>query len=262
MRVPRAFAVLLFSLALSACAGVSVTIPRSDARGGPSFQGGKGPAGMPPAPVSSSAPDSAPAAAETLSKPAQAAKADGTATKEELAIQAALAKVRSGKAGYKVRPGDLIEISVFQEKDLDRKLRVGPDGLITYPLAGKVTVGGLDVPAAEAELATALQKYLINPQVSIFVSEYSSSLVHILGEVRSPGSYPIPGDRPMTVLEAISQAGGFTQYASQERTRVIREADGKPQTFNVNVRAITAGSKELDMKLEPNDVIFVPESFF
>jgi polysaccharide export outer membrane protein len=227
----------------------------------------KAPTGMPQSP----SPALTPAASETAEQaqtPVQPRQAQTDKTpipasqKEDQAIQAALAKVRSGKAGYKVRPGDLIEISVFQEKDLDRKLRVGPDGIITYPLAGKVTVGGLDVPAAEAALAASLEKYLIKPQVSIFVSEYSSSLVHILGEVRSPGSFPIPGDRAMTLLEAISQAGGFTQYASQERTRVIRELDGKTQTFNVNVRAITSGNKELDMKLEPNDVIFVPESFF
>lgn len=261
MPAHRTLSLLLLSLSLAACSGVTFSIPRPEAgaaQGGTPFPGSntQGPAGQAKpsfVPPSDPNPEAKEEARKTPSTPNP---------KEDQAILAALAKVRSGKAGYKVRPGDLLEISVFQEKDLDRKLRVGPDGVITYPLAGKVAVGGLDTPAAEAALAVALQKYLINPQVSIFVSEYSSSLVYILGEVRAPGSFPIPGDRPMTVLEAITQAGGFTQYAAQERTRVIRNVEGRSETLNVNVRAITTGDKNLDIKLEPNDVIFVPESFF
>ncbi|MBI5210925.1 MAG: polysaccharide biosynthesis/export family protein [Elusimicrobia bacterium] len=241
-------------LGLQGCAGVRFTIPKPERED----------------PAGSAAADS-PAADGRDKRPSKpASPAPGKAvipagrapTKEEAAIQAALEKVRAGNAGYKVRPGDLLEISVFQEGDLNRKVRVGADGMITLPLAGKVALDGLDIQAAEAAVGDALKKYLVNPQVSVFVAERSSSLVYILGEVKSPGSYPVPGDRPITVLEAVVLAGGFTQYAAQDRTRVIRNVEGRSEAFQISITAITAGDKSKDMALEPNDVIFVPESFF
>ena len=146
---------------------------------------------------------------------------------------------------------------------MDRKVRVSPDGVITFPLAGSVKVGGLDVPHAEAALTEQLKKYLINPQVSVFIKEYGNKIIYVLGEVQRPGSYPIPTEARLSVLEAVTLAGGFTQYAAQDRTRIIRKKSGKSETLTVEVSAITKrGDKSQDLSLEPNDVVFVPESLF
>ncbi|MBI5884407.1 MAG: hypothetical protein HZB91_15030, partial [Elusimicrobia bacterium] len=129
MPVQKTLPILILSLVMTACSGVSFNIPRPEpdpARAGPAFAGETrpGPGAMPQASIVP--PTQTPAAAEAKTQEPPVKKAGAPNTKEDLAIQAALAKVRSGKAGYKVRPGDLIEISIFQEKDLDRKLRVGP----------------------------------------------------------------------------------------------------------------------------------------
>ncbi|MBI4676086.1 MAG: polysaccharide biosynthesis/export family protein [Elusimicrobia bacterium] len=249
----------LISITMAACSGVTFTVPRPGTGQGDSSAAGPGADADTPDERTAARPSQRQAAARDKGG---ARPKDASGSKEDRAVQAALEKVRADHTAYKIRPGDLLEISVFQEPDLNRKVRVGPDGSITLPLAGKVEVGSMDTQKAEASVAQALQKYLVSPQVTVFVAEYSTSLVYILGEVKAPGSYPIPGETPMTVLEAITLAGGFTQYAAQERTRVIRNAEGKSETLHVDVRQITKGDKSKDMQLKPNDVIFVPESFF
>lgn len=183
---------------------------------------------------------------------------------EEAAIESALKVVERDRAAYKIGPSDLLEISVYQEKDLDKKVRVSPDGVVTMPLAGAVKVAGLGVAEAEAAVTEKLRRFVINPQVSVFVVEYGNKQVYVLGEVSKPGSYALPTESGLTVIEAITLAGGFGQFAAQDRTKVIRKAKGGPsQSIPVDVSAITKrGDKSKDLQLEPNDVVFVPESIF
>lgn len=197
--------------------------------------------------------------------------ADGSLTAREHAEQAALAALlqsvkapKSTKENYKIGPSDLIEITVFREDDLVRSTRVNQDGEISFPFVGTIKVGGKSVIEAERAIATGLSEYLKNPQVTIFVKEYSAKQVYILGEVKSPGAFTLPTESGLTVLEAISLAGGFTPVAAQDRTRVIRtSSDGKPQNFIISVSAITKdGEKDKDMALIPSDVVFVPQSLF
>lgn len=183
---------------------------------------------------------------------------------EEAAIAAVIQKIESSREDYKISPADLLEITVFQEKDLERRLRVSQNGTISFPLIGTVKVGGLSLIQAEETLATQLQAYLKSPQVTVFIREYGNKKVYVLGEVSKPGSYDLPPESHLTVLEAVSLAGGFTQIASKDRTRVIRTTpDGKSVTLTVEVSAIThRGEKQKDLPLEPNDVVYVPQSFF
>ena len=84
-----------------------------------------------------------------------------------------------------------------------------------------------------------------------------------MGEVSKPGSYPIPTESRMTLLEAISTAGGFTQVAAQDRARVLRYVNGASVTYTINTKEITSqGQKDKDMVLEPNDIVYVPQTFF
>ncbi|MFH1723109.1 MAG: polysaccharide biosynthesis/export family protein [Elusimicrobiota bacterium] len=193
----------------------------------------------------------------------EAPRAKAVASREETAVQDALQYVAAQRVSYKISSADLLEITVYQEGDLNRKVRVSPNGVITFPLVGKVQVAGLSVPQAEQAVTEKLRRYVIDPQVSIFITDYGNKQVYVLGEVKKPGSYPLPTEAALTVIEAITLAGGFTEYAAVDRTRVIRKSPGGTQNFAIEVTEITKrGDKSKDIQLLTNDVVFVPESFF
>lgn len=201
----------------------------------------------------------------------EANPSDKSINAQEQAEQAALAKLlqsvktpKNTKENYKIAPSDLIEITVFREDELNRSIRVNQDGDISFPFIGTVKVGGKSIIEAEQTIAAGLSEYLKKPQVTIFVKEYSARQIYVLGEVKNPGAFPLPTEASLTVLEAISIAGGFTPVAAQDRTRVIRTGeDGKPQNFTISVSAITkSGQRDKDMPLTANDVVFVPQSLF
>ncbi|MBI5243893.1 MAG: polysaccharide biosynthesis/export family protein [Elusimicrobia bacterium] len=202
------------------------------------------------------------AQAEGEAKAPEARKAKGEQA-EEAAIQRALQLVQKQQTSYKISPADLLEITVYQEKDLERKVRVSPEGVISFPLIGQVQVAGLSVPEAEDAVINKLKRFYVSPQVTIFIQEYGNKQVYVLGEVKNPGSYALPTEAPLTVLEALTLAGGFSQYAAVDRTRVIRNVNGKSESYTIEITAITKrGDKSKDLRLAPNDVIYVPESFF
>lgn len=192
-----------------------------------------------------------------------ATKAPQQSQAEEAAIASLVQQVESKKTDYLISNADLINVSVLGEKDMDRQVRVSQNGTITYPLIGSVTVGGLSVSQAEAAIAKKLSDYLRGAQVTVFIKEYGNKKVFVFGQVTKPGAIEIPTETKMTVLEAISQAGGFTPLAAADRTRVVRMVNGVSQSFTIEVSAITKkGEKEKDLALEPNDIVFIPESYF
>jgi polysaccharide export outer membrane protein len=192
--------------------------------------------------------------------PAQAEQAEQA---EAAALAVAVQQADAKKTDYQLSGADLLQISVFGEKDMDRQVRVSQTGTITYPLVGEVHVGGLTTAQAEEALAKGLRAYLRDPQVSIFIKEYGNKKVFVFGQVKKPGAVELPTETKLTVLEAISQTEGFTPIAAPDRTRVVRMVNGKSQTFVIEVSAITKrGEKDKDMILEPNDIVFVPESMF
>ena len=182
---------------------------------------------------------------------------------EEAAIATAIQQIESKKSDYTISNADLINVSVLGEKDMDRQVRVSASGTITYPLIGSVKVGGLSTSQAEAEIAKKLNDYLRGAQVTVFIKEYGNKKVFVFGHVNKPGAIEIPTETKLTVLEAISQAGGFTPLAAPDRTRVVRMLNGVSQSFTIEVSAITKrGEKDKDIALEPNDIVFIPESYF
>lgn len=180
-----------------------------------------------------------------------------------VAVAQAAAQAQAKKSDYHLSGADLLQVTVLGEKDLDRQVRVSQTGTITYPLVGEVRVGGLTSAEAEAALAKGLRDYLRDPQVSVFIKEYGNKKVFVFGQVNKPGAVELPTETNLTVLEAISQAQGFTRIAAPDRTRVVRMVDGKSQSFTIEVSAITKrGEKDKDIALQPNDIVFVPESMF
>ena len=166
-------------------------------------------------------------------------------------------------SNYILQSGDLVEIKVFMEPDMDRVLRISFNGTVTYPLIGNVKIGGFCVSDAEEQLAEKLKYYIKNPQVSMLIKEYSNKMVYVLGQVKKPSELSIPPEKTMTVLEAITSVGGFTDIANTSKIKVLRMENGKQKSIDVDVNAITKqGKKSLDVELMPGDVVFVPQSMF
>ena len=164
---------------------------------------------------------------------------------------------------YILQSGDLVDIKVFMEPNMDRVLRISSNGTITYPLVGNVKIGGYSVSEAEAQLAEKLKFYIRNPQVSMLIKEYSNKMVYVLGQVKKPSEIAIPPEKTITVLEAVTSVGGFTDIANTSKVKVLRMENGKQKSIDVDVNAIMKqGKKALDIELLPGDVVFVPQSMF
>jgi polysaccharide export outer membrane protein len=157
-------------------------------------------------------------------------------------------------------PGDVMEIKVYDEVELSGIFAVSSGGTINYPLIGKLTVEGM----TSSDLAETLQKklgekYLRNPQVSIVIREYNSKKVSVFGEVNKPGTFRYEDN--MTIIQAVSMAGGFTKMASKNQTNVTRLENGEEKKFFVPVEAIAEG-KTRNFFLRPGDIVYVPESIW
>jgi len=157
-------------------------------------------------------------------------------------------------------PGDVMEIKVYDEVELSGIFAVSSGGTINYPLIGKLIVEGM----TSSDLAETLQKklgekYLRNPQVSIVIREYNSKKVSVFGEVNKPGTFRYEDN--MTIIQAVSMAGGFTKMASKNQTNVTRLENGEEKKFFVPVEAIAEG-KTRNFFLRPGDIVYVPESIW
>ncbi len=208
-------------------------------------------------------------ASNVAPSPATPPAATTVSTRATTAVDAApttpsVATTSQGPQDYIIQPEDVVQITVYQEADLTTRTRVSSEQEIILPLLGRVSVAGLSVAQLQERLTQLLgEDYLVNPQVQVFVEEYHPSKVFITGAVKTPGSYPLPTDKPTTVVEALTLAGGFTNAASANATRVIRSENGQERTILVKVADIMKkGDKSQDVVIKPNDIIFVPESFF
>jgi polysaccharide export outer membrane protein len=190
-------------------------------------------------------------------------KKQAASEQEAAAIAAAMQQIAKQKTEYHLGAADLVAVTVYQDPDMSRKVRVNANGSVSLPLIGSIKVGGMTLIEAQAAIEEKLGTYLKNPQVSLFIEDYGNKLIYVMGEVQKPGSIQVPTESKMTVVEAISSAGGFTPVAAQDRTRVLRNVNGSAVTYNIDVKAITQqGLKDKDMVLEPNDIVYVPQSFF
>jgi polysaccharide export outer membrane protein len=163
---------------------------------------------------------------------------------------------------YNIGPKDLISISVFDVPDLNITVRISEDGSIALPLLGRVEAGGLTRSQLEKKLAGLLEeKYLKNAQVTVFIKEYHSKTVSIIGEVGKPGTYELIGKQ--TLLQVISTAGGLSESTS-ERIIIIRNyKSGKSKSLIVNLDDLMVkGDPRLNIPLLSGDIINVPGERF
>jgi len=156
--------------------------------------------------------------------------------------------------------GDVFEARVYGEPELSGMYRVGPQGDIVFPLCRNVVVGGLSANEAAERLRDCLSKgFLRDPQVSVLIREYNSKKIFVFGEVQKPGTFPY--EDGMSVVQAVTIAGGFTKQAAQNNISVTRIIDGQERKIGVAVQDIALG-KAPNFSLTPGDIVFVPESLF
>lgn len=166
---------------------------------------------------------------------------------------------------YVIQPSDVLRMQVFQEPDLTQEIRVPRDGEVKFPLIGSVNLKGKTISEAQLLLHELYNRdYLVNPQISLLILEFSQRRVKVLGAVNAPGTVVFPPDEEMTLLDAISLAGGFNRLARKSAVTLTRiRADGEPEVFRVNVdELMTGGADSSVWILEKDDTIYVPERFF
>lgn len=158
---------------------------------------------------------------------------------------------------YTVKAGDVLDIAVWGEEQLEKTVRVLPDGSMSFPLVGSVAIAGLSVEEAEALLAARIAEYVPAPDVSIIVAESEGSRVYVLGNVAQSGSFPLT--TPLTAVQALALAGGLGEFADKSDILILRDTAGKMSTLKVNYSRIVSGRDlSSNHRLMPGDTILVP----
>ena len=178
--------------------------------------------------------------------------ADGTLQRPETRV------AQSVGAGYRIGADDVLTINVWHEPEVSRNVPVRPDGRISLPLIGDVRAAGLTPMELQNELEARFAKFLTNPDVSVIVAEIRSQRINVLGQVLRPGTYPlIP---PMSVVDAIADAGGLSEFAKANKAYVLRTlANGSRERIKFRYKDVLNGKRgSRDILLETRDTVVIP----
>jgi len=167
----------------------------------------------------------------------------------------AAVQTTSADATYKIGPQDVLRIDVWKEAEISRSVPVRPDGKISLPLLNDVQAAGLTAMELKNVITDGLQKFINSPQVTVTITEINSRRVYVTGEVTKPGAYPLLPN--MTALQALTGAGGFTQFSNTKKIYVLRNESGKQVKHPFNYKAVLDGKQD-DIPLQPGDTIVVP----
>lgn len=158
---------------------------------------------------------------------------------------------------YLIGPGDLLNIYVWKEPELTRDITVMPDGRVTFPLIGEIVAAGKTVTELKESISKMIEKYVTAPEVTVIVRESRSRRIYTIGKVNRPGPYPL--DPGMTVLQALSTAGGFAEWADEKNVLIIRRDGDKEIQLPFNYKAFISGNNlDQNILLKSNDTIVVP----
>lgn len=164
---------------------------------------------------------------------------------------------------YGIGVDDLLEISVLKPEELNTLATVAPDGTITFPYIGTIQVRGRSINQVQYEIQQRLSDgFMKYPVVIVSLKESRSRKFFVYGEVIKPGSYPMEDN--MTVLRAISTAGGFTRFGSSSRVKVLRPRKGAPgyDSIKVNINAVMDGNPTEDIQLSQGDIVVISQGVF
>lgn len=165
--------------------------------------------------------------------------------------------VKAAEPVFTVLAGDVLQITVWKEEGLDRETLVLPDGSITFPLIGTLKVQGQTPREIQDSVKLGLAKLIPDASVSVSIKAALGHTVSVIGQVTKPGEFVI--SHSMTAMQALSQAGGLTPYASASRILVVRHSEGNETSIALPYNDIVSGDDlDKDVALKPGDVIVVP----
>lgn len=165
--------------------------------------------------------------------------------------------------GSAISVGDLVEMTVFQEIDMTTKTRVSPNGTITVPFVGAISVAGSSADEVASMIRSRLMKgFFVNPQVTLTVLEFGKKQFTVIGQVQKGGTFDFPeGKSSIDLLGAIGMAGGYSRIADPRKVMVKRVRGGKEDITRIDARAVAEG-KAANITILPGDAVTVGESIF
>lgn len=169
----------------------------------------------------------------------------------------ALAQDTGAADSYRVLPGDILQISVWREEDLQREVLVRPDGAFSFPLCGDISARNQTIAELQTEITRRLSQYISDPVVTVSVSQILGNKVYVIGQVREPGEFVV--NPRVDVLQALSMAGGGTPFAKLNDIKILRRANGTQRAIPFRFDDVSNG-KNLDQNivLQAGDVVIVP----
>lgn len=179
-----------------------------------------------------------------------------------LLLAAASPAARGAPAdNYRLRHGDVLEFTVFQEPDLRTQARIQADGTIYLPLVGSVQAEGRTLAGLQAGLTELYDRdFLVQPQITLQIAAYAPRSVQVIGQVNRPGTIPLPAEAPMRLLEAIGAAGGFTRRADAGKVSIRRlRDDGSQEIIEKDVGQLLSRPDANDIVLRDGDTVLVGE---
>lgn len=184
-------------------------------------------------------------------------------TNSVLALANSITGTNSTRRDYVLSPADVVQVKVYQEDDLDAKVRLSPDGSVTLPLLGQVKIGGKTREQAAAVIRDKLaEKYLVNPQVTVDVLEFSKRRFTVLGQVQRPGTFEFPADQSLNLLQALSMAGGYTRLGAANKVTVQRGEGAEKKVFKLDADSMAKEAGVKIFEVLPDDTISVGEKIF
>lgn len=163
----------------------------------------------------------------------------------------------SPESGYTIQPGDILEISVWKEKDLQRDVVVLPDGSLSFPLAGEIQANGKTVEQLRKDISARLAKYIPGAVVTVSAKQIQGNKIYVVGKVARPGEYT--ASRYVDVMQALSMAGGVTPFAAVNSIQVLRRVNGVQTAIRFRYSKVESGrSLHSNITLQSGDVVVVP----
>jgi polysaccharide export outer membrane protein len=180
-----------------------------------------------------------------------------TAIGQETKNAAAARQPATIDTGYGIQPGDILEVSVWKEKDLQRDVLVRPDGGFSFPLIGDVQATGKTVEQLRKELATRLQRFIPDPVVTVATKLAAGNKIYVIGRVHKPGEYI--ASRYVNVMQALSMAGGMTPFAAANGIVILRRVNGAETAIRFKYNQVRKGKNlTQNIILQSGDVVVVP----
>ena len=167
------------------------------------------------------------------------------------------APVMAQEAGYTVKPGDTLLVSVWKEPDLQGDVLVTPDGAFAFPLVGQVDARGKTVTELQKTLTERLSRYISDPVVTVAVRDIRGNKVYVIGQVNKPGEFIV--NPRVDVVQALSMAGGTTPFASLGNIIILRRTAGQQEALKFDYTNVVRGRNlEQNIELRAGDIVIVP----